>query len=340
MKIIVVNNPAAKNGGALTILKEFLGKIYSLKCNRKFYIIVSLEELKKYETDKVKIIVIEKQGFKDRILWDNLRLKKFLKNKNIMPSLLISLQNTGVNIDKKIPQFIYFHQSLSITNLKWNLFHKEERIYWMYKNIYPFFIRQYLKKANKIIVQTEWVKKAFLEKFNYSEKNMVLMKPSINRIDIANINMIDKQKYRIFYPASPFMYKNHKIVIKALGDLLQERNELSEKIECIFTFLKGENKELDELIKKYNLENIIKLIGKVNYEKVLEWYKSSDLLVFPSYLETFGLPLIEAQDFNLKILSVDEKYAREVTESYKNVEYINKNDLDKWKNQILKNLID
>ncbi|MGL4308360.1 MAG: glycosyltransferase, partial [Cetobacterium sp.] len=298
MKIIVVNNPAAKNGGALTILKEFLEKIFSLKCNRKFYIIVSLEELKKYETDKVKIIVIEKQGFKDRILWDNLRIKKFLKNKNIIPNLFISLQNTGVNIDKKVPQIVYYHQPLSIVNIKWSILKKEERIYWMYKNIYPFFIRQYLKRVNKIIIQTEWVKKAFTEKFNYSEKNMVLMKPFINRIDIVDIKLIDKQKYRIFYPASPFIYKNHKIIIKALGNLFQERNELSEKIECIFTFSQGENKELDELIKKYNLENIIKLIGKVSYEKVLEWYKSSDLLVFPSYLETFGLPLIEAQQFN------------------------------------------
>ncbi len=333
MKTIVINNPAARSGGALTILKEFLEKITTIKCNRNFIVIVSLEELKKYETDKIKIHIVEAQEFKKRIIWDNFKLKSYLKIKNIEPDLFISMQNTGVNLEKIIPQIIYYHQPLSLVNLKWDFFKKNQRIYWMYKNIYPMFIKQHLNKVKKVIVQTEWVKSRFGKKFNYSKNNIVLMRPEIKKIDIDLVKIIPRDKFRIFYPATPLIYKNHRIIVEALGLLKKENPELIKNIECIFTFNQGENIEVDKLIKEYELKNIIKLIGKIKYEKVLEYYKSSDLLVFPSYLETLGLPLLESQQFNLSILAVDLPYSREICQGYKNVEFI-KLDTEIWKNKI------
>ena len=340
MKTIVINNPAARSGGALTILKQFLDKIILLKCNRKFIVIVSLEELKKYETDKVKINVVDLQNFKNRILWDNFKLKSYLKIQNIKPDLFISIQNTGVSLDKTIPQIIYYHQLLSIIDLKWNFFEKNQRIYWMYKNIYPIFIKQHLNKVKKVIVQTEWVKDKFNKKFDYSKDNIILMKPEVKKIDVEKVSIIPKDKFRIIYPATPLIYKNHKIIIEALGLLKKENTDLMNKVECIFTFSKGENLELDSLIEKYKLKDVIKLIGKISYEKVLEYYKNSDLLVFPSYLETFGLPLIEAQQFNLDILTVDLEYAREVSGKYEKCEYISYNNIELWKNNFYKKVVE
>ena len=93
------------------------------------------------------------------------------------------------------------------------------------------------------------------------------------------------------------------------------------KLECIFTFSKGDNIELDNLIKRNNLEDVVKLIGKISYEEVLSYYRSSDLMIFPSYIETLGLPLLEAQYFDLEILAMDLPYSREVIGEYKKVKY-------------------
>lgn len=328
MKTIVVNNPAARSGGALTILKEFLEKIFTLKCNRKFHVIVSLEDLKKYETDNVKIHVVGPQGFKDRLIWDNYKLKNYLKNQGIKPDLFISMQNTGVNLNKNIPQIIYYHQPLTIIDLKWNILEQNQRLYWMYRNIYPIFIKQHLNKVKKVIVQTKWVKDGFSKRFNYPKENIILLRPEIKKIDVSSVKLISKDKFRIFYPAAPLIYKNHKIIIEALALLKKENPKSIENIECIFTFRSGENLEIDELIKKYKLEDTIKLIGKISYENVLEYYKSSDLLIFPSYLETFGLPLAEAQQFDLPIIALDIPYVREVTKGYEKILFCNENNLN------------
>lgn len=332
MDIVVINNPAAKTSGALTILKELLEELSKLRCNRIFYIIVSLEELKIYESHNIRIEVIKTQNFIARILWDNLKLKKYLEKKKISPKLFMSLQNTPVNLNKNVRQLLYFHQGLSVAKYKWRLFNKQERILWIYQNIFPFFIKLNLGKVEKVIVQTKWIKNEFSKKFKFNSEKIVIKKPRIREIDIEKIEhkKNTKGKYTIFYPATPFIYKNHKLILEMLNQINKNNNFSLKKIKCVFTFSKGENKEIDNLIKKYKLEDTVELIGSVSQDKVLEYYKNSDLMIFPSLIESFGLPLLEAQQFKLKIIAISLPYAIEVLENYNEVEFIKgKDDLIK-----------
>lgn len=333
-KIVIVNNPAAKTSGALTILNEFLKKISSLKCQNKFYIFVTLKELEKYQTEKVKIIVLPNQGIIERIRWDNYKLKKYLKENKIEPDIFISLQNTGVNLPKKILQIIYYHQLLPLIDFKWSLLKKTERQFWIYKHIYPFFISQYLGRSYRVIIQTNWVKKLFNERFKYPLENMIVIKPVIKLPDNNKIKKIKNKKFRIFYPATPLIYKNHKIILEALKLLKDEKKSFIDEIECVFTFSKGENFELDKIIEEYNLKENMKLIGEIPYEKVLEYYRNSNLLVFPSKIETLGLPLLEASYLNLDILAADLAYSREALENYKKVDFLDSNNSKNWANKI------
>ena len=66
------------------------------------------------------------------------------------------------------------------------------------------------------------------------------------------------------------------------------------------------------------------------HDKLLQFYKSSQCLLFPSYLETLGLPLLEAAAFGLPVLTVDLPYAHEVLEKYDGAFYIQFDDKDKW----------
>ncbi|WP_410208626.1 glycosyltransferase [Fusobacterium sp.] len=331
MKTIVVNNPAAKEGGALTILTKFIENLYNSKCKNTFYIFVSVAELKRFEKENIKIIVLPKQNIISRIFWDNLGLKYFLNKNNIYSNIFLSIQNTGVNLPTEIPQLIYFHQCLSISSQNWSILKKEERTYWFYKNIYPFFIKQYLNRVTKVIVQTNWIKEEFERYFNVNDFKVAVFSPTILMPKIESISKIKKNKFRIFYPASPFIYKNHKLVLYSLSKLKERNEKLEETIECIFTFSEGENTFLDKIIKKYSLKNIVKLVGKLSYKETLEYYKSSDLLVFPSYIESFGLPLLEADYFGIPILALDLPYSREL--KCKNIKYLDDN-VSSWKEAI------
>jgi glycosyltransferase involved in cell wall biosynthesis len=84
------------------------------------------------------------------------------------------------------------------------------------------------------------------------------------------------------------------------------------------------------------LLDYFEFVGNLDFERVLQYYKSCDLLVFPSFLESFGLPLVEAAKFGKKILAADLDYAREVLAGYDGVIYLPIHNPDAWGDAIYK----
>jgi glycosyltransferase involved in cell wall biosynthesis len=59
-------------------------------------------------------------------------------------------------------------------------------------------------------------------------------------------------------------------------------------------------------VNKYKL-NVI-FLENINRNDLLNLYKSCEYLVYPSTFEAYGLPLIEALNYNLKVLCADLDY--------------------------------
>ena len=64
----------------------------------------------------------------------------------------------------------------------------------------------------------------------------------------------------------------------------------------------------------------IEFIGPVPRTQLFEEYASS-ILVFPSYIETIGLPLLEARSVGAPILASDCLYARDGVGDYEGAEF-------------------
>jgi glycosyltransferase involved in cell wall biosynthesis len=77
-------------------------------------------------------------------------------------------------------------------------------------------------------------------------------------------------------------------------------------------------------------------LGIIPYEEVIALYSRVNALVFPSYIETFGLPLTEAAFFGLPIIAADLPYAKEVLDGYEGVTFVNHQDAEAWGEAILK----
>ena len=346
-KIVFVNATAASEGGALTILKQFLEgiSIYSNK-NIYYYIFCSLEELKIYENKYIRIVNnIKGKKWLDRIKWDLYELKNWSKKKDIKADLIISFQNTGVYYYKDVKQLIYLHNPIPfMKKFNWKLFDKNERILWFYKNIYKRIIKITLKKNFYIVVQTEWMKDAVIRQFNWNPMKISIIKPDLKDILIGNIPMVDfnDNKFHILYPAPITVYrkfKNYELIINALKYIKDNKRGIYDNLMIHFTIDRNLNNIINnpiiKLIKGLNVGNNICFEGILSYERILSFYKSCDLLVFPSYIETFGLPLIEAASFGMPILAADMNYAREVIGNYEGVKFLNHKDSKLWAENII-----
>lgn len=317
-KSIIVNATALDRSGALSILRQFIENIPN--DNRKWLIFVSPEISLKNTKRNVCIEPINNvKPMHKRLWWDAFGLKRWLRKNDVDPIAAISLQNTGFNVGKKVANFIYYHQPIPFYPFKWNPISKQERTFWFYKHIYPVFVNLSLKKDTKIFVQLEFIKDGFAKRFKHPKELIGVYNPSVIQPEgITKIEAKSKGTIKLFYPAMPHFYKNHRVIEDSL-------KETDRSVEVLLTIDPDNQTSTDKRIK---------FIGMQPYKRVCELYRECDALLFPSYIETFGLPLLEAAMTGMPIIAADLPYAREVLSGYNGVTYVPYNDPKAWADAI------
>ncbi|QIZ04503.1 glycosyltransferase [Limosilactobacillus reuteri] len=300
----IVNDVAAtpEAGGIYSILEDMYKEVLLKDKTNEWFFILSGKYFK--ESNNVKIIVrndLKKSKIK-KFLFETITGRKYINK--FAPDVYISLQNIstlGVNAYKKI---VYLHQPVPFQKeKKFSFFNKKERKLFFYQSIVGKFIKYSIKKEKPIvIVQTEWMKKATKKETSIPTKNIYVAHPKIENIKYTP----KKRKLNTFiYPASNYLYKNHEIIFSAIEIL---------KKNGINNFSVNLTLNKDQL--PYD-DNNINYIGHIKRKKVFDLYKDNCLL-FPSYIESFGLPLIEAALEGDIIIAAKTEFSRELLKGYSN----------------------
>lgn len=320
MRIMVFDVPAV-SGGALTILNKYYDEAIRDKENEWIFV-VSTPELK--DTDNVKILNypwIKKSWF-HRLYFDNLVSNKIVEKYKV--DEILSLQNVVVP-KVKVKQTLYLHQPLPFVEKRYGL--TENFKFWLYQNVISKMIFKSIEKADKVIVQTKWIRDAAMKKVNVKKEKFILKQPELN-VTVKKLYASDENSENLFfYPASGLIYKNHEVIINACK-LLKDKGISNYKV--ILTIKGDENKHIRKLKEIVIDEDLsIEFIGSIDIEAVYEYYSKS-ILIFPSYIETFGLPMLEAKMHESPILASDCAFSHEILDDYDKVEFFdpfNENEL-------------
>ena len=327
---VVVNATALKISGGLTILEQF---IEAIPTGKNEYIIFTNSEVNLiFSQTNVRIISKIIKSFKGRFFWDTFGIKKWLKKNRIIPVATISLQNTNFRTQSSIPNFIYFHNAIPFSDAGWNPLRKAERELWFYKRIYPFFIRLYINKKTEVFVQSNSVRDGFAKCFNFPKDriHIVLPKIKLETRKKSNYPTLDQNRLNLFYPATNFIFKNHQTILKAIS--LLDRH-LQQNITLHLTC---KEKDLPLKIDTSEIQFNINFMDKIGFDHVLQMYEESDALLFPSYIETLGLPLIEAASVGMPVIASDLPYSREALSKYSGIKFVKYDDAVLWSEEILK----
>ena len=325
MRVLVID-VAAEHGGALSILNQYVDKFKEDKENEY---IVCVGNLNFEDTHNVRFLKFPwvKRSKLHRMYFDSRYVKKIVKKYS--PDRIFSLQNKAFKI-KNISQEVYFHNALFICEKRFKL--RESKKLWLYQNVISRLTKRSLKYADKILVQAEWIKSGLSSKWNIDKDKIEVERPNAN----ATFEYVDDAKSRaihsrtLFYPANFSVYKNHITLIKACKSVWD--TEGKDSFDLLLT---GQADNLPESCKKLlNGEDYpIKFLGRLNAEQMKDTYLNS-ILVFPSYIETVGLPLVEARALGRPIIAADCEYARESVARYDKVAFFDPFDACKLKKEI------
>ncbi|WP_236612706.1 glycosyltransferase [Elizabethkingia meningoseptica] len=103
--------------------------------------------------------------------------------------------------------------------------------------------------------------------------------------------------------------KTFEIICKAV-DILE--NQYNIKNFKVYITIKGdENKYARWLYEKWSKLGCLDFIGFVDKKQLSMYYNKSNCLIFPSKVETWGLPISEFLEYNKPMLLADLPYAHE-----------------------------
>lgn len=340
-KAIIVNDVAASYGGALSILRQFLNEIANNTKAKRYdwYIFVSNGLIKEYNSDYIKIIKVDVKPWRKRIIWDTVGVNRWLKKHEVKPILAISLMSVGLKYFK-LKQIVYIHQPLPFGDF--NHFKWFELKPIVYKYLIFIWMKWTIDKQSQIIVQTNWMKESVSKKIKINPENITVIRPEIA---IFSDTIVNKKKkgltfsYRLFYPSTPTVsYKNYDILFKFFKELKKKAPKLGNRLKIVLTCSKDDKGKLVrhylKRSKNLQVDNNLIWAGYLNQEEMDEYYLNCDGVVFPSLLETFGLPLVEAAAYGKKIFAQDKPYARDVLKNYEGVSFVENNE-DAWADEVI-----
>ncbi|MDK0899082.1 glycosyltransferase [Clostridium perfringens] len=299
MKILVNANSLEEKGG-ISVLNNFIRDInnFEFLTNKDISITVIVpykwEEFDLITNNKVKVIKFNTN--KNRLLRkleSNRKIKRILEKDSY--DAYLSLQNTGLR-SCNISQYIFIHTALPFVNIpkKYNIF--------KYSVILKIYYKLNINRFDGIFVQSNWLKNIIINKFNYHGEVFVErpvpmdMKMNNCKLDLNVIEKLNTKKIKFLYPTRNEKYKNIETLIEAINKF----NSINkEKVELFLTFEGNDS------------ENI-KYIGNINYKSMNTLYKNIDAIIFPSLVETLGLPLQEAKLLNKDILVSKLNYSQEI----------------------------
>lgn len=315
---IVVDDIAASKTGALSVLRDFYNYIVENDKDNTWIFVLGDRLLE--ERGNIRVLVRDdvKSSRKNRLMFDLKTGARYFES--LEPDVLLSLQNT-LPRGYRGRQVLYVHQPLGYQTWKRFSFLKaEEREYAVYQHLISRMIDSSVMRADKVIVQTEWMRKAVIGKTGVNEDKVVKIMPDIDVPDkypekASSIEMINNTviNNRFFYPSGEILYKNHSCILEAVGILVDKGIT---DFEVSFTLNEGDIPYLN----RYPEYEQVKYIGRIPREEVFDRYLS-DILLFPSYIETFGYPPAEARAVGGRILASDCPFCHEVLEGYEGVRY-------------------
>lgn len=334
-KTIVVSAVNLNIGGTLTILRDCLSYLSALAPeNYRIIAIVYKKELAYYPN----IEYIETQWPKKR--WINRLWYEYVSMKNISEQigpvyLWFSLHDTTPNVVAE-HRAVYCHNAFPFYKWKWREWIFAPKIV-LFALLTKYIYKTNIHRNTYLVVQQQWFREEFVRMFGLRREKIIVSPPTARQSDQKSKNSsTDTGGYTFIYAASPNSHKNFECLAEATK-ILSDRGVGDFRV---YITVKGnENAYARWLYRKWGDVPQLDFRGFMDRETLFNQYTDSDCLVFPSKVETWGLPITEFGAFDKSMLLADLPYAHETASGYGKVAFFDPDRPDELA-QIMSELID
>lgn len=162
--------------------------------------------------------------------------------------------------------------------------------------------------VDRIVVQTPTMHRSLTPALQQITKVMPLFDPVLAQSPSSH--QVSDNRPVFLYVASGEPHKNHRALVEGWKLLVDEGISMSLRL----TLAKSDPIALRRWIEQQSLQYGLDIDTGINRNQLdaQALYAKSDVLIYPSRFESFGLPLLEAKQAGLSIIAAERDYVRDV----------------------------
>ncbi len=323
-KRLVISGINLVEGGTLTVFRECISAA-ALHLSKDWEVVVLAHDKSLIDATGVAVLEfpLSKRSWLLRLYyewWYFGRLAKKLK-----PDFWLSLHDMTPFIGS-CPQAVYCHNPAPfyrITSFRevW-----QEPTLLMFNLFYRYLYGMGIHRNKYVIVQQDWLRREFERLFKV--KNVIVSYPLTAVAQVKSTpEKPPKENFIFLYPALPRVFKNIQMLCEAVKILnLQGITGF----EVRLTMDGSENRFAAYLTGQYAGTPNLAFIGRQSHRQMMEQYTDCDCVLFPSRLETWGLPISEAKSYGKPLLVAELPYAHETVGDYDKVAFVDSRSAADW----------
>lgn len=295
---IIINASNMHAGGGKTMLVDFLNTAKSIESINFVFLVDQRFDEKDYSA---KNIIIKKYTPYQRIF-----IFKYIKKISNDGDLIIYFGNIPP-LKKHNQKTLLFQSNRMMVEkyplkgypLKWKIRVPFEKI----------LVRICLNNVDEIVVQT-FSMKYIIQNFRINKfRGKVSILPFKN-LEGQVDKVSEKESDSFLYVAGPDPHKNHRNLLIAWKLLHDEGIRPKLYLTVDDDVFVNQYNFIKDYIKQNQLS--IEIKPRLSRSELLEYFNNVSALIYPSFFEAYGLPLIEAQHHHLPIIASELDYVRDL----------------------------
>lgn len=305
-KVIIVSAVNLVEAGPLAILQGCLQCLSATLADQyRVIALVNRKELVHFERIEYLEFPLSKKSWLNRLYYEYWHFRSVAVK--FKPCLWLSLHDMTPNVTAK-RLAVYCHNASPFYKISLKEAVMDPK-FALFTFFYKYLYQINRKRRHFVIVQQDWVRKRFKDLDGSAKIIVAHPKIDFEKKDRA----FAAQENVFFYPSLPRVFKNFEVIIKASEKLIDRGVS---DFQVIFT-ISGDENPYARYVKSIckHIEQI-RFVGLQSRDKINELYGVSSCLVFPSKLETWGLPITEFQHYHKPMLLSDLPFAREAAGTY------------------------
>lgn len=301
--ILVIGHVARESGG-LQVLKTTVDYA-SNDIENNYYFIVDSSLTLQSNCKNITFVKYINRGLLGRLIYELFEIPRVIRLREI--TKVLNLQNFQL-VNYKLPTLVLIHNALILKQFSHLLDFKSKVKMLLLRDL----IRRSQFPNTTFVVQLSWFMEELKSEKIIHTNRLSLVKTHLEINTRRIVHTKDSNEYAFIYPSTLFNYKNVDKVVKAIEKavLLDPRLNLRLYLTC-------SKSDYESCYGKIESPFLI-FLGRVSQFELFNIMNKS-ILIYASEVESLGLPMIEAKNMNIPILSINRPYASEILNGYNKV---------------------